>query len=272
MTLPSVIGRSGRRWMKATAAAGAILVALHVWSTRSAYFRPNSAWGLSLGALATGLFVFEMAYPLRRPRARPLRHAQDWRQGHVSLGIVALLAIFLHTGGRWPAGWAGRSLLVLSIWTTLTGLLGVWWQTWIPAALTEGLRVEALYERIPELVSRLRAEADALAAEGGEVLRRFYETEVRDRLSAVTPSWSFLMDVRSGRERELEPFRRIALFVDPADQERVSDLMTIYIEKRELDAHHTMQGLLRRWPLLHVPAAGLLMGLLAVHVFSWFWY
>jgi hypothetical protein len=272
MKLRTALGPRGPQWLQATAAASAVLVALYARTARAAYFRSSSRWGLAFGALATLVFLFEVAYPLRRPRGWPLGDAQKWREGHVYLGLIALLAVVLHSGCRWPAGWSGRSLLLLSIWTTVTGLLGVWWQAWVPAALTDGLRMEALYERIPEMVQDLHREAETLAAGSGAVFRQFYETEVRGRLARVAPSPSFLLDVRSGRERELEPFRRIALFVDPADQERISDLTAIFIEKRELDAHRAMQGLLRRWPLLHLPAVGLLMGLLAVHVFSWVWY
>jgi hypothetical protein len=47
--------------------------------------------------------------------------------------------------------------------------------------------------------------------------------------------------------------------------------MEIYIEKLELDAQHRMQRVLRHWLLwtAHVPAAGLLMGLLLVHIVTW---
>jgi hypothetical protein len=183
-----------------------------------------------------------------------------------------MLAVLIHSGFSWPHGAMGWGLFLLSLWTTLTGLIGVVLQKWIPAALADGLRIEALYERIPALVQQLLAEADTLMADASDVLERFYRTEVRDRLSRVTPSWSFLLDVRGGRERALEPFRRMARFVDPAEQARVEDLMHIYTEKIELDAQYSLQGILRRWPVLHVPPAGLLMGLLVIHVFTWIWY
>jgi hypothetical protein len=166
----------------------------------------------------------------------------------------------------------GWWLLLLSGWTTASGLLGVWLQKWIPPTLSAGLRVEALFERIPELVAQLTAEADALMLGAGDVLERFYATEVRPRISRVRPSWSFLFDVRGGRDRALEPFRRISQFVDAAEKDKVEDLIGIYTEKMELDAHYSLQGILRRWLVLHVPAAGLLMGLLAIHIFTWAWY
>jgi len=232
---------------------------------------PKHGLGLAFGVLATVLFVFEMLYPARRPRARPLFTAQNWVQAHIYLGIVALCAAVIHAGGL-PRGAMGWWLFLLAAWTTLTGLAGVWLQKWIPAALSEGLRVEALYERIPSLVEQLAVEADGLMKEASDVLDRFYRTEVRERLANVAPSWGFLLDVRAGRARALEPLQRMTQFVDPAEKERVDDLMVIYTEKMELDAHYSLQRILRRWLIVHVPAAGLLMALLAVHIFSWFWY
>ena len=66
----------------------------------------------------------------------------------------------------------------------------------------------------------------------------------------------------------------LAQFVPPEEKSKVSDLMEIYIEKLELDAQHRMQRVLRQWLLwtAHVPAAGLLMGLLFIHVLTWLIY
>ncbi|HEV8314251.1 MAG TPA: hypothetical protein VGQ23_14385, partial [Burkholderiaceae bacterium] len=133
-------------------------------------------------------------------------------------------------------------------------------------------RVEALYERIPSLVQKLLAEADTLMADASDIVERFYRSDIRNRMVAVSPSWGYVLDIRGGRERALEPFRRMSQFVDAAEKERVDDLATIYTEKMELDAQYSLQGILRRWLVFHVPPAGLLMGLLAIHIFAWLWY
>jgi hypothetical protein len=243
----------------------AVADALWAWS-------PKRGLGLAFGILAALAFVFEMCYPSRRPSAVPLFTARNWVQAHVYVGVVALLAVVIHSGLTWPRGGFGWWLLLLSAWTTLTGLLGVWLQKWIPATLAEGLQIEALYERIPFLIEELVKEGDALVADASDVLDRFYRQEVRDRLGRLAPSWGFLLDVRGGRERALEPFRRMVSFVDAQDKGKVEDLMSIYTEKLELDAQYSLQGILRTWLWLHVPAAGLLMGLLVIHVLTWVWY
>jgi hypothetical protein len=272
MRVARVLQPKQPRNLVATAGVCALLLVFYLAASRGWAWSPKRGAGLVFGFLALFLFVFEMVYPARRPRARPLLTARNWIQAHVYLGVVAMLAVLIHSGFEVPHGGMGWALLLLSVWTTGTGLLGVWLQKWIPASLAEGLRVEALYERIPGLVEELAREADTLMADASDVLERFYRTEIRDRLARVSPSWSFLLDVRGGRDRALEPFRRVGRFVDPSEKEKVDDLMEIYTEKIELDAHYSLQGVLRRWLVLHVPGAGLLMGLLAIHVFTWVWY
>ncbi len=250
----------------------ALLVVLYAAGSYAWPWSPKRGLGLAFGILAASIFVFEMLYPFRRSKARPLSTAKNWLQAHIYLGVLALVGVLGHAGFDWPHGVMGWALLLLSLWTTFTGLLGVWLQKWIPSALSDGLRVEALYERIPSLVQKLLGEADNLMADASDIVERFYRSDVRERLVAVSPSWSYVFDVRGGRERALEPFRRMSQFVDAAEKERVDDLETIYTEKMELDAHYSLQGILRRWLVFHVPTAGLLMGLLAIHVFAWFWY
>jgi hypothetical protein len=255
-----------------TAAVSAVLMLAYVVAAYLRPWSPKRGLGLAFGFLAAFLFVFEMLYPARRPKARPFFTARNWIQAHVYLGVVAMIAVVIHAGFSLPHGAFGWWLLLLSAWTTASGLLGVALQKWIPAALSEGLRVEALYERIPELAEKLLGEADALMAEASDVLDRFYRSEVREKLANVRPSLSFLMDVRGGRDRALEPFRRMEQFVDAAEKERLADLTNLYTEKMELDAHRSLQGVLRSWLWLHVPPAGLLMALMLVHIFGWLWY
>ena len=232
---------------------------------------PKRGLGLVFGILATLIFLFEMSYPLRRPRGRPLRGAMDWLQAHVYLGLVALIAIVLHQGYSLPHGLMGWLLLLFSLWVTLTGLVGVLLQKWIPVALSQGLTVTALYERIPSLVEGLEDEAEALVEGASERVAEFYRTKVREGLQGLKPSFSFLLDVRGDRDRALEPFRSIAEFVSPEEREKIEGLKNIYTDKLELDAHYSLQRILRRWSLwtLHVPAAGILLGLVAIHILSW---
>jgi hypothetical protein len=276
LSLPPVVRPKQPRNLAATGAvaAGLVLVYLVASAGGGWPWNPKRGLGLVFGFLAAALFVFEMAYPLRRPKARPFGSAIVWLQAHLYLGALALLAVLIHTGFGLPHGWFGWALLLLSLWTVGSGLVGVLLQKWIPTALAEGLSVTALFERIPELLEGLAREADALMEGASDRLDNFYQTQVRDLLPKPRFSLAYLLNVRAGREEALSALRRMAAVVEAQEREKVDDLITLVTEKLELDAQYSLQRLLRSWLelTLHVPAAGLLIGLLVVHVLSWVLY
>jgi len=255
-----------------TAGVSLLVVALWTAGTLLGAWSPKRGLGLVFGILAALLFVFEMVYPAGKKRPGLLRNARAWLQAHVYLGAIAFLAVLAHADFSWPHGGMGWWLLGLSFWTTVTGLLGVWLQKWIPQAMAQGLKVEALYERIPRLVVELRGEADKLVEGKSETLESFYQRDVRPMLARMTPSWSYVLDVRAGRDQALAPFGRIKQFLAEEEREVLDDLVSIVIEKMELDAQVRLQTVLRGWLMLHVPPAGLLMGLLTIHVYTWLRY
>jgi CRP-like cAMP-binding protein/Fe-S-cluster-containing hydrogenase component 2 len=261
-----------RNLLVATVAA-ASLCAIAAGALYFTPWNPKSGVGLFLGILGALAFFFAMAYPARRRRPRTFGTAKGWLQAHVYVAGVGFVAALLHAGGL-PHGWFGWTLLALSAWVVGGGLIGVVIQKLVPATITEQLRVEALYERIPALVEAMLAEADARVEGSGARMESFYRDQVRPVLQTPQPSWSYLLDPRGGRERTLEPFRRLAPFLEGEDKEVLDDLLTIVIEKLELDAQYRLQYVLRRWlgVTAHVVAGGMLMAFLVVHIAVWLLY
>jgi hypothetical protein len=255
-----------------TALLGVFLVALYAGWSRLWLWSPKRGLGLAFGVSAASLLLFEMAYPLRR--ARSSGAAQEWLRKHVYWGCLAPLLVYLHAGGL-PHGAMGWWLWGLTAWVTASGLVGVALRRWIPARLAAELEVEAVYERIPDLVAGLKEEAEAVVIDASERVEDFYHDRLRDRLTAVRPfSLELVLDVQAGRERDLAPFRNMVRFVEEAERAKVEELAGIYARKLALDAHHSNQVLLRGWLLwtLHLPASGLLLGVLAIHVLAWIWF
>ena len=253
-------------WSSAIGAAIVIIFAVWSWLTP---WQPGRMGGLIAGWAAAALFVNAALYPWRRRwHTWPLGTVQRWLQLHIYGSTVGALLAIVHVRFQLPAGAMGWWLLGLTIWTAGSGLVGVYLQKRLPQVMARQLRVEAIYERMPELVGQLAAEADVLMAGASEVATRTYQTEVRPMLAAPIMSWTHLLDVRGDRARVLDPLERLAAFLDDADRARLADLQTIVLDKLDLDAHMSLQRALRLWPLTHVPGAMVLLGLLVVHVFA----
>jgi hypothetical protein len=144
VTVSRVLRPKVPRNLRLTAAAALVILAVYAGGAWLWPWSPKRGLGLAFGFVAALGFVFEMVYPARRPRARPLGTARAWVQAHVYLGVLAFLAVLVHAGLSWPNGAMGWWLLVLGAWTTLSGLVGVWLQKSIPRAMADGLQVEAL--------------------------------------------------------------------------------------------------------------------------------
>lgn len=263
----SVLRPKKPAWMFGSLAVAVASLSVFLLLVRQRPWDPARAGGLVFGILGSLVYTIEILYPLRRRLLGfPFGNAQRWVQFHIWGGCLAFGFVLIHEGFRWPSGTMGWLLLILSLWATLSGLGGVWLQKWIPAVLSSGLQVEALWERIPELVSRLRDDGDQLAAGSSEMLERFYGESVRPALAGVSSSWSYLINVRSRRDDQLAPFVRLAPFLAEDEKPRLEDLRAVYTEKLELDAQYSLQRILRLWVYLHVPPSALLYGLLLFHV------
>ena len=160
----SVLRPKKPAWLFASTAVALLALAAFLLLVERRPWDPARAGGLIFGIAASLLYTIEILYPLRRRLLGfPFGNAQGWIQFHIWGGCLGFWFVLIHEGFRWPSGTMGWLLLVLSVWATLSGLGGVWLQKWIPAALSTGLQVEALFDRIPELLNRLRDEADGLA-------------------------------------------------------------------------------------------------------------
>jgi hypothetical protein len=254
------------RWFAATVVVAVVMLLAYAAAASTSPWRPGRLGGLIFGTIAALLYLNDGLYPLRRRLLSwPLGTAQRWLQLHIYGGAIGMLCVFIHVGFQWPRGTMGWWLLGLSLWTTATGVFGTLLQKWIPSVVAGSLRVEALAVRMPEVTSRLVAEADSVMGGASDRLWASYQSEIRPVLERPAPAWGYVANVQGGRNRYAP---QVAVIDRIADEERGRDLRAILSEKAELDVHLSLQRALRAWLLLHVPAAILLLGLLAVHIFA----
>src|ERR1051325_2261873 len=272
MTMPLSISRLSAWNRYALLIAAITLIAFFAIGWRWPW-QPGGIGGLVFGTLA-GLLVVNAAFDPWRRRwgARPWGTAQRWLKLHVYGSSLAFLFVLIHIGFRLPAGTMGWLLLMLSFWATATGLLGVWLQTTVPRTMARRLTVEAIYERIPELMAALVAEADALMTPAPEALARVYTGEIRPALATARPSVKWVTGVDPSAARSAELMERMRKFAGASERSRLDDLESIMKDKIDLDAQISLQQLLRGCLVLHVPPAILLIGVMAVHIFAVVWH
>lgn len=239
--------------------------------------RPSNIWGLTYGALAAILMIGTALLGVRRRMTKfalkaGLGSAQAWLQFHLYGGTLCLLLIFMHIGFRQPHGILTWWLWFLSIFVTSTGLLGVILQKWIPRLLTSGLAIEVVYERIPELIAEISEKVNTLAETCTEPVRDFYQKNLAMALVTPRPRLIYCIDITGGIQARLKQFDFLRGFLSTAEKEKLNSLEAFYKTKLEIDAHYTLQRLMRLWLYTHVPASLVLLILLGLHLFAVLYY
>jgi hypothetical protein len=235
------------------------------------------------GALVTGyaLFALMLALALFNLRKRflvlPLGTIRAWMNAHWVLGAIAVPLYFQHTGSLWPDGVYERVLAACFYVAMLSGVAGYALERLLPRRLTH-LELEVIYERIPSEIAALRGRSEALIVQASvdtssDTLGRYYA----ESLDWFFRRPRFLLSHLLGGGRSSRWVRGHAAalrrYLNDAERRVLEEIERLALRKTQLDAHYAMQGVLKLWLFVHVPAAVLLIALacwhlLVVHVYA----
>jgi hypothetical protein len=265
---------SASRWFVAAVIMCGVAFFLNV---TFAEVRPSNIWGLTYGTLAAILMAGVALLGARRRMTKfaltaGLGKAQTWLQFHLYGGALCLLFTLMHTGFRQPHGILTWWLWFLSLWVAASGFLGVVLQKWIPRLSTSGLAVEVIYERIPELIHEIGEKVEALIETCGDPVKDFYQKKLALALVTPRPRLIYCIDITGGIQSRLKQFAYLRGFLSPEEKEKLNKLEAYYKTKLEIDAHYTLQRILRLWLYTHVPASLVLLILLGLHLFAVLYY
>jgi hypothetical protein len=157
-----LIDRKHRPWASGSGIAAACLTILYV---AYAVWTPNGPKGgtipgIVFGSLALAAMIFEWLLSLRKKYpASPVGRMQTWLRAHIWLGLLTVVLVFYHAGFYWGRGLASW-LMWLFVIVTLSGVLGVFLQNYIPARMSQLVKRETVYRQIPFVIDQLRREAD----------------------------------------------------------------------------------------------------------------
>lgn len=264
-------------WFVAFVCATVLALSVYAINVFVSEVRAGNVWGLSYGAGATVLLTGAALYGVRRrmvktAATRGLGRSFTWVQFHVYGGALFLLLVLMHTGFRLPNGTLYWWLWLLSAWVTASGLFGVFLQKWIASVLSSGMSLEVLSARIPQLSREIRDDAEALLAGCSQPVQDFYRKKVVGSLRRPQARLTYLFDITGGIQRKLKQFRFLKGLLGAEERERVNQLELLLKSKLEMDAHFTLQRILRWWMVLHLPPSIVLLVLVAIHLLAVFYY
>jgi hypothetical protein len=241
---------------------------------------------LKLGnpAVITGWWLFAVILFLGLFNARkklstlPLGRASTWLAWHVIFGFLTLALFWLHARSLWPTGLYEQVLAAVFYGVVVSGIVGWWMQRIYPRHLTD-TGGEIIFEKIPTEIARLRESAEALMLEsaretGSDTLSRHY---------LETFHWFFrkprffanhaLSGGKKARAWVRQQCDVVRLYLSEAERGHLEKLRALAEQKADVDAHYTLQALMKRWLLVHLPLTAVLLlmivwHILMVHIYS----
>ena len=231
------------------------------------------------GWLLTAGMVLQVCFHVaQKTGALSPRSSKRWRKVHIFMGFFLIAVFVVHsdfsfpdTGLEW-ALWTGFVMIAFS------GVFGIY-LTW---SLESKRRVDESvgYDRIParraELARALRdivADSDpanaAIALPGMPYegwIKDLYTNHLRDFFKGPRNFAAHLFGSQLPLTRLTDEIDALSQYVDQRNQDKLSSIKDMVLEKDRLDYARVYLGLTRAWLLVHTPATYATVVLVVLHV------
>ncbi len=132
------VARSGVLWRRIFVVLLAIVVGSFIWSVKRGEFpHGGSKIGLIFGTAGYLLILLLAYYGIRKRSYRStFGTLEQWLQSHIYLGLLVLVLLSLHTGGRFNDTVAVTTFVLAAV-VILSGIAGAIFFVTVPRLLTE---------------------------------------------------------------------------------------------------------------------------------------
>ncbi len=231
----------------------------------------NSAY--TSGWVLIACITLLMAYQIRKKiRTLPIGSNAAWLQLHLYVGVLTIIVFSLHIDWSLPRTQLGLMLTTFFLGTAITGILGIFLSR-LYAKRLRHLSEEIIFERIPYHRNTLKEKAQALVLEAAEKtgssgILNLYEQSFAVYFSGPSHRVAHLLGSSYHLEAMRSQIRNHQRFLNDQEVEYAGKLLSLVLQKDELDSHHSLQGVLKHWLFIHVPLAVALLPVILIHIVS----
>jgi len=247
----------------------------YFYYARGTFQHGGSPIGLVYGTI--GFFLcYLLAYFGIRKRSYRSRFGtlEQWLQSHIYLGVLALIILVLHTGGRFNDKIAVATLILVAI-VVVSGIVGAVFYVTVPRLLTE-VESELTVDEISEQMNQLAKQMARIASGRSEPFQRIYRQLIEEGTPGWLAGWRLLvarMRHRKGASSDWAPLLRLV----PKDEEaELRQMLVVSRQRKELLLRLLFQSryknVLESWLYVHVPFTVALLVFAVVHVVAVFYY
>jgi len=279
---------------------GATLLYLWDGAERGDGSRGGTFLGLVFGGGALAIMLFCAALSLKRrvPHWR-IGRAQAWLRGHVWFGLLSVLLVGLHSAFL-AGGALTFTLWILLLTVTISGLLGVLLQQFIPRLLLHAVPGETLAQQIERQLTNLRKLAEQIVTEATgtveptgvghtttmvrELAAAAYAPPAAGEVNPPAPTpvapealrrfhHDYLVPFFRGtpaapllsRRRSDSLFAALRTMTAPEQHPHIDELAALCERRRQLLRQRRLMRVLFAWLIVHVPLSWGLLALSILH-------
>lgn len=270
------VPRSGTLWRRIfvlllLATAGAFF-----YYAREEFPHGGSPIGLLYGTIGFGLMFLLAFFGIRKRWYRSnFGTLEQWLQSHIWLGVLVLIVLLFHTGGRFQDKVAVASLILMAI-VVASGIVGAILYVTVPRLLTEvesNLTVDEISDQLNQQAKSMARIASARSAP----FQRIHEELVKQSTPGWLAGWRLLLSrLGRGKKTDSADWPRLIALVPKEEQDELRQMLVLSRQRRELLLRLIYQqrykNVLEFWLYIHVPFTIAVIVLSIVHVAAVFYY
>lgn len=243
---------------------------------RDGFPHGGSPIGLLYGTIGFALILLLSFFGIRKRWYRSrLGTLEQWMQSHIWLGVLVMIILLLHTGGRFEDKVAVATLIVMAI-VVASGIVGAVLYVTIPRMLTE-VESNLTVDEISDQLNQLGKSMARIAGGRSAPFQRIHDELARQATPGVLAGWRLLLS-RLGRRKKQDPadWARLIALVPKEEQDELRQMLVLSRQRRELLLRLIFQqrykNALEVWLYVHVPFTLALLVLSIVHIAAVFYY
>jgi hypothetical protein len=236
----------------------------------------GSTFGIAYGVIGTLLILLLAFFGIRKRWYRStFGTLEQWMQSHIYLGVLVIIILYFHTGGRFNDRIAITTFVLVAI-VVFSGILGAVLYVTVPRLLTEvesNLTVEEIAEQLNQLAKQM-----ARIGSGKSVpFQRIYSELMKDSKPGWLAGWRLLFARhRRIRLRGTDNWSHLLGLVAKDEQDELRQLLVVSRQRKELLLRLVYQqrykNVLEAWLYIHVPFTIVLLLFAVVHIVAVFYY
>jgi predicted membrane channel-forming protein YqfA (hemolysin III family) len=270
------IARSGILWRRIFLVLLIAVSGFYFYNSSREFPHGGSTLGLTYGTIGYALILLLAFFGIRKRWYRSrFGTLEQWLQSHIYLGILALVILLFHTGGRFNDKVAVATLILVGI-VVLSGIFGAVLYVTIPRLLTE-VESELTVAEISEQLNQLAKQMARIASGHSEPFQRIYNQLLAESMPGWMGGWGLLVSRLARKKGKVATDLPQMLALVPKEEEvELRQMLVVSRQRKELLIRMLFQqrykNVLEAWLYIHVPFTIALLVLALVHIAAVFFY